>query len=83
MVTGVLWRHFQSSAHMFANQLAGVSLCRLIGGRVTTVVQQQVIANTAADEAFFHPWQLVDGMIQVEQLLGISVKVGTDARVNA
>ena len=62
----VFWCHFQSAAHVVANQFACIDSCRLIHLFVLAAMEEQVVAHTTANEALLHARQTVDGMIDVE-----------------
>jgi len=67
VVAGMLWSHFKPSADMLRDELAGVLPCSPVGVFVFRVVQQQVIAHAAANEALLDARQTVDGVVDVEQ----------------
>ena len=82
-VGGVFGSHFQPSADMAGNQFAGVLLGCPVGLLVATAVEQQVVAHSAADEAFLYLGQGIDGVIDVEQGRVVGVQIGAYLRMNA
>ena len=82
-VAGVLRRHLQTAADVSADELARVLLGGSVGGLVLAVIEQQVVAYAAADEALLDAGQGVDGVIDIEQLLMVRIQVGTDLRMDA
>ena len=80
---GVLGSHFQSSAHMSGDELAGVLTGGLVDVGGTCLVKQKVVAHTAADERFLDARQCVDGVVEVEQRPMVGVEVGAYLGVNA
>ena len=83
VVARVLRRYLQSSAHVVAYQLARILACSLVGLLVLALVQQQVVAHSAAYEALLYLWQGVNGMINVEQRRVVGVEVGAYLRMDA
>lgn len=65
-VGGVFGCHFQSSADMAGNQFSGIFACSLVHLLVVRMVQEQVIAYTAANETLLDFRQGIYGMVDVE-----------------
>lgn len=82
-VGSVLGCHLQATADMVGDELAGIQSGGRVGLLVLTLIEQEVVTHTTADEALLHARQRVDGMIDVEQAGEIRVKVGTDLWVDA
>ena len=59
--------YLQATADMAGNELAGIFLRTFVSVRVLALVQQQVIAYTAANEGLLDAGQGIYGMIDVEQ----------------
>ena len=68
---------------MAGDELSGILSGGFVGLLVLTLIEQEVIAHTAADEALLHAGQCVDGMVDVKQTGEIRVEVGTDLWVDA
>ena len=58
--------YFQSAAHVLHNQFAGVFGIGFVGFWIACVVQQEVVAHTAADEALLDARECINGAIDVE-----------------
>lgn len=82
-VAGVFWSHFQSAADVPCDEFACIGLRSSVGGLVLAVIKEQVVAHAASDEALLDSRQGVDGMINVEQLAVVGIKVGADLRMDA
>ena len=66
-----------------ANELAGIFLRTFVSVRVLALVQQQVIAYTAANEGLLDAGQGIYGMIDVEQRTVVRIQVGAYLGVDA
>ena len=75
--------YFQSSADVSGDEFAGVLSGGLVALFVAGLVQQQVVAHTAANETFFDAWQRIDGAIDVEQGGMVCVEIRADLRMDA
>ena len=82
-VAGMLGSHFQASADVAGDELAGVFLGGTVGGLVLAVVEQEVVAHAAADEAFLDAGQGIDGAVDVDEARVVGVEVGTDLGMDA
>ena len=76
-------RHFQSSADMPADQFPRILLGCLIRRFILAAIDQQIIADTAADETALDARQTVYGMIHIEQFAVVRIEVRTYLRMNA
>ena len=83
LVGSVFRRHLQSSAYMFADQLAGILPCCLITLLILAVVQQKVVAHTAADETLLYLRQGIHSMVNIQQGRVVGVQIRTDLRMDA
>ena len=68
--------YLQATADMAGNELAGIFLRTFVSVRVLALVQQQVIAYTAANEGLLDAGQGIYGMIDVEQRTVVRIQVG-------
>ncbi len=72
---GMFGGHLQATADVAGDEFARIFARTLVQGCVA-LVEQQVIAHTAADERLLDARQGVDGMIDVEQRPVVGVQVG-------
>ena len=82
VVAGVLGRHLQSATHVIGYQFARIFPCSTVQILVLVVVEKEVVAHAAADEALLDAGQCVDSLVYVEEWTVVGVKVGADGRVN-
>ena len=82
-VRGVLWSYFESAADVLADKLAGVFTGCLVGLFVLAAIEQQVISDAAAYEAFLNLGHGVNGVVDFEQARVVCVEVGANLRVYA
>ena len=75
--------YLQATADMAGNELAGIFLRTFVSVRVLALVQQQVIAYTAANEGLLDAGQGIYGMIDVEQRTVVRIQVGAYHGVDA
>ena len=75
--------YLQATADMAGNELAGIFLRTFVSVRVLALVQQQVIAYTAANEGLLDAGQGIYGMIDVEQRTVVRIQVGAYLGVDA
>ena len=68
--------YLQATADMAGNEFAGIFLRTFVSVRVLALVQQQVIAYTAANEGLLEAGQGIYGMIDVEQRTVVRIQVG-------
>lgn len=83
LVGSMLRCNFQSAAHMVADKFPGVLSCCLVDVFILAVMKKQVIAHTGADEALFHLWHGINGMIDVKQFAMVGVEVRAYLRMYA
>ena len=76
-------RHFQSSADMPADQFLRILLGCLIRRFILAAIDQQIIADTTADETALDARQTVYCMIHIEQFAVVRIEVRTYLRMNA
>ena len=81
-LAGVFGCHFQSSAHMFADQFTRIFHRGLVARLVLTAMQQQVVTYTTTDETLLDTLQGVYGMIDIQQFLMVGVEVGANLRMD-
>ena len=67
VVGSVLRSHFQTSADVAGDEFASVLTGSLVDGIVLAVMQQKVVAHTAADETLLDARQRVDSVIDIEE----------------
>ena len=82
-VGGVLRCYLEASADVARDEFACVVGCGAVEGFVLPVVEQQVVAHAASDEALLDIGQGIDSAIDVEQGTMVAVEVGADLRVYA
>lgn len=75
--------YLQATADMAGNELAGIFLRTFVSVRVLALVQQQVIAYTAADERLLDAGQGIYGMIDVKQRTVVCIQIGAYLGVDA
>ena len=75
--------HFEASADVLRDEFAGVFFCSSVEGFVFPVVQEHIVSDTAADEAFLDAGQRIDTPIDVEQRPVVAVQVRADGRMDA
>ena len=76
-------RYFQTAADMTGDELFGVLTVDGVDLGVACVVEQQVISDSRADEAFLDGWDAVYGMIDVKELAVVGVEVGSHLGMDA
>lgn len=81
-VAGVFRSHLQSTTYMAGDEFAGIIHSSPIGGFVLTVMQDEVVAHTAADETLLDTGQRIDSTIDVEQGTVVGIEIGTYLRMN-
>ena len=74
-VGGVFRCHFQSATDMLRDKLAGILHGSLIRLLVFRLMQNEVVAYTAADEALLHAREGIHCMIDLEKLRMVGDKV--------
>lgn len=67
---------------MAGDEFAGIIHSSPIGGFVLTVMQDEVVAHTAADETLLDTGQRIDSTIDVEQCTVVGIEIGTYLRMN-
>ena len=82
-VAGVLGRHLQASADVAGDEFAGVFAGALVHLRILALMEQEVVAHSAADERLLDTGQGVDGVVDVEQRAVVGVQVGTHLGMDA
>ena len=74
---------FESSADMTCDEFAGIFGVDTVDIGIAGVVQQEVVAHTAANEALFDARQVVNGAVDVEQGRVVGVEVGAHLGMDA
>ena len=82
-VAGVLGRHLQASADVAGDEFAGVFAGALVHLRILALMEQEVVAHSAADERLLDTGQGIDGVVDVEQRAVVGVQVGAHLGMDA
>ena len=82
-VAGVFGCYLQATADVAADELACVVIGCTVAGFVLAAMEQQVVANATADEAFLNLRKGIDRVIDLQQLGVVGVEIGTHLRMDA
>lgn len=83
VVAGVFWSHLQSSADMFGDEFAGILHGSLVAFFVFAMMQNEVVAHTAADETLLDAGNSIDATVDIQQGSMVGIEIGTNLRVDA